>query len=251
MNKITITLIILLFILIIYIIFYFFKKNDTDMQKIVIDKKDLYKTKSKPQVLQIVPCVITFSVHTFSSILSKTICKKLTDDATPHLKRSKVYNVPDFFNDIVRSSKYCSIVSNETDIVRKMASTLSGYPLSHVEHAQIVRYEEGDGFSEHYDVDNTNKSNPSWSRLATFMIYLNDEFIGGETEFPLIKNTITPETGKGVFWWNVHSGNVIHESKHKGRYIIEGTKWIINTWVHSIPIIEHKDLIWDVITITD
>jgi prolyl 4-hydroxylase len=122
-----------------------------------------------------------------------------------------------------------------------MASKLSGYPIENIEHAQVVRYEEGQGFEEHYDTDPSDKNIPSWSRLATFMVYLNDDFIGGETDFSIINNVITPEKGMGLFWWNAVGGELIPESKHKGRYIISGTKWIINTWVHSRNIIDEKN----------
>jgi prolyl 4-hydroxylase len=143
---------------------------------------------------------------------------------------------------------FCSINSKESDIIRNIASKLSGYPLSHVEYTQVVRYKDGQGFSEHYDTNPKDKSNPSWSRLATFMIYLNDDFIGGETEFTIHNQIIQPEQCKGIFWWNVNQDELINESKHKGRYVIDGTKWIVNTWVHSIPIMEEK-LKWSVITI--
>jgi len=241
------------------IISYYTRKNTDNewhnlSKQVSKDEKD-NKNQRKNQHQQIqalkkIPCVIKFSVNELPFIISKEICDKLCKDALPHLKPSKVYNLPNSLQELVRNSMFCSIVSKETDIVRNIASKLSGYPLSHVEYAQVVRYQEGQGFSEHYDTDPNNKTNPSWSRLATFMIYLNDDFIGGETEFPLLNQIVQPEQCKGLFWWNVNQNELITDSKHKGRYVIDGTKWIINTWVHSLPILNEK-LKWTTIEIND
>lgn len=234
MNK-SIWLIVILSILFIGCMIHFNGQKDYSKWQVIKTPKEEITCK-KETILSVIPYSVRFTVHTFPFMLTKKQCISLHQDAFPYLSPSKIYNVHQDHQHLIRNSMSCSIVNKESELVRLMASQLSGYPLSHIEHTQVVRYEEGEGFGEHYDTDPTDKNNPSWSRIATFMIYLNEECIGGETEFPVINKMIQPETGKGVFWWNVMGGEIIPECKHKGRFVISGTKWIINTWVHSIPI---------------
>ena len=51
------------------------------------------------------------------------------------------------------------------------------------------------------------------------MIYLNDDFTGGETTFDDV--SIQPKTGTALCF--------IHEQKHEGTPVIEGTKYVIRT----------------------
>ncbi|MEM1134219.1 MAG: 2OG-Fe(II) oxygenase [Bacteroidota bacterium] len=53
----------------------------------------------------------------------------------------------------------------------------------------------------------------------TFMIYLNEDFKGGETKFDEI--TIKPKTGTALCF--------IHEQKHEGCFVISGVKYVIRT----------------------
>lgn len=231
-----------IWIIISVILLFFILNYKTKKDWEVISVSTAPKTQVDIPTLTVLTPKLPFTVHTFPNRLTKQQCKQLCVDARPDLKPSRSANLLTYvYQDLLRTSTSCTIVTKETDYVRQMASQLSGYPISHIEYAQVVRYEEGQGFEVHYDTNPNDKTTSTWSRVATFMVYLNDEFIGGETEFPFINNIITPETGMGVFWWNVVGGELIPESKHKGRYIISGTKWIINTWVHSRAIIETEN----------
>lgn len=69
-------------------------------------------------------------------------------------------------------------------------------------------------------------------RYITFLIYLNDNFEGGHTNFPNINKSIIPQKGKAVLFYNVNKdGSIIPESLHQGSHIINGTKWIANKWI--------------------
>jgi prolyl 4-hydroxylase len=66
------------------------------------------------------------------------------------------------------------------------------------------------------------------------MIYLNDDYSGGETEFPLINKTIYPKTGKAILFKNSDENDyIIFQSLHRGNPIIHGNKWICNIWSHA------------------
>ena len=177
MNKLTWVIIIISFIIFGLLVNFYSQKDNSKLQVITIPKETLIN--SKKELVLIRPSV-RFEVHTLPHLLSKSNCISLCQDALPYLSASKIYNVDQEYQHLIRSSTSCSIVSSESEKVRLMASKLSGYPLSNVENAQVVRYEEGEGFDDHYDTDPTNKNNPSWSRIATFMIFLNLEWLWNE-----------------------------------------------------------------------
>jgi hypothetical protein len=88
-----------------------------------------------------------------------------------------------------------------------------------IEGWQLVRYQQGDEFKPHHD-SGSGKTN----RLFTVIVYLNEDFEGGETDFPLTEETIIPETGKLVIWKNVTAGGVNVKSLHAGLAIDSGVK---------------------------
>ena len=83
---------------------------------------------------------------------------------------------------------------------------------------RIARYIIGDKFDWHSDNTASSKSFPG-QRQITSITYLNDDYIGGETEFykgPLIK----PEKGKTL----IFPANICF--RHRGKEVIEGCKYI-------------------------
>ena len=105
----------------------------------------------------------------------------------------------------------------------------------------FIKYEKGGEYKEHPDfVDEEgiyaefDKKKRGGLRLKTVLIYLNDDFEGGETWFPNIDLKIKPETGKLVIWDNVLTNLKPNKfSIHAGLPIKEGNKYIILTWVRQ------------------
>ena len=58
-------------------------------------------------------------------------------------------------------------------------------PASHGEPLQVQRYERGERYEFHTDVDARMRSAAACKRVATFLMYLTDVEEGGETSFPL------------------------------------------------------------------
>ena len=88
----------------------------------------------------------------------------------------------------------------------------------------IVKYDADDGFFEwHFDrLDDDRKSR---QRAFSCLIYLNDNFEEGETDFYWHK--IIPKTGKIAFFPSAH------QWVHKGRVPKNGCKYIITTWLQQ------------------
>ena len=85
------------------------------------------------------------------------------------------------------------------------------------EQFRFYKYGVSQRFKRHID-GRFIRNDHEQSRI-TFMIYLNDDFEGGETVFDNL--TIKPKTGSALCF--------IHELKHEGKAIISGTKYVLRS----------------------
>jgi predicted 2-oxoglutarate/Fe(II)-dependent dioxygenase YbiX len=95
---------------------------------------------------------------------------------------------------------------------------IEGWNLAGVnERLRFYRYDVGQQFDWHYDGYFRRASGErSW---LTFMIYLNDEFAGGETLFS--DYTVQPQIGMALFF--------VHHVRHKGETVTRGRKYVLRT----------------------
>ena len=102
------------------------------------------------------------------------------------------------------------------------------------EDLQGQKYEVGQYFKPHNDFFTGDAYEKhclaSGNRTFTFMIYLNDNFEGGGTDFPKLGKTIKPEAGKAVVWQNTIEGEPQADTMHEGMTITKGVKYIITSW---------------------
>ena len=78
-------------------------------------------------------------------------------------------------------------------------------------------------------------------RKKTCLIYLNEDFEGGETHFPKLNIKIQPRLGKAVVWNNTHEDNrVIEESLHAGLPVLSKSKWIMSIWIREKPFLKNS-----------
>lgn len=85
------------------------------------------------------------------------------------------------------------------------------------ERFRYYRYDVGQQFDWHYD-GAFERASGERSQL-TFMIYLNDDFLGGPTSFE--ETTIQPRTGMALFF--------VHAQLHKGQPVHRGRKYVLRT----------------------
>jgi len=127
--------------------------------------------------------------------------------------------------------------NNITDWVERFLSEQLNVPIDNFENAHIVRYFPGGEYKAHNDwfTDELNDSgmDVSGNRTHSFIVYLNDDFTGGETEFTVLNQKIKPEKGKGLLWTNMVDGKRLDEAEHAGLPVIEGVKWILIYWVRE------------------
>jgi hypothetical protein len=71
-------------------------------------------------------------------------------------------------------------------------------------------------------------------RVLTVLIYLNDDYEGGETDFPLVSWRYKGKTGDAILFHNVLlSGQPDRRMLHAGLPPSTGEKWLFSQWARS------------------
>lgn len=143
----------------------------------------------------------------------------------------------------VRTNTVCDFRGAEGDILlavlRARIAALTGTRVEAFESVHVLHYGVGEEFRPHLDAtldsrraDYSAKYAAGQQRVLTFLLALNDDFEGGETDFPVIGRRWKPRRGRGIFFWNVHpDGTVDHGTFHAGRPVLRGEKWMLSQWV--------------------
>jgi len=142
-----------------------------------------------------------------------------------------------------RKSKQGWFLDSHHQILAKLAafnSLITGLPVENQEMTQIAMYEKEGKFNEHYDACNSNDkvycddmNRHAGERKQTLLVYLNDDYTDGETEFTKINLKIKPKKGMGIFFRNVDDKEeILPLSMHKANIITNGEKWIATKWTH-------------------
>ena len=89
------------------------------------------------------------------------------------------------------------------------------------ENYSLLRYEPEQYYSEHYD-------GPTLSaRSISVLIYLNDDYEGGEIEFINFNEKLKPKAGTVILFPSSYS------YRHIAHPVISGTKYVITTFLHD------------------
>lgn len=159
----------------------------------------------------------------------------------------------DFSESTILSGADHSIRKSETAWLRKtdpvietFFSRLSkqfNFDMANVEDLQVVRYQPGGFYNEHHDscCDNTSHcrdfASKSGQRVLTILIYLNDDFEGGYTNFKNLDLNLKAKPLGGIVFHPLETGgNKCHPNAlHKGTPVTSGVKYICNVWVRERP----------------
>ncbi|PFH32018.1 oxidoreductase, 2OG-Fe(II) oxygenase family protein [Besnoitia besnoiti] len=149
--------------------------------------------------------------------------------------RGKADAVPDAYStstSLTRTSMSVRLRPAETPEVQRLESIVAAFaemPVSHLEPLVVVKYEEGEFFSEHHD---------GQFRPVTMLLYLNDVAEGGETEFSNMGLKITPTQGCGLMWRNVCGPNNQIDPRvlHAALPPLKGQKYVVNCFFNQRPL---------------
>jgi prolyl 4-hydroxylase len=170
----------------------------------------------------------------FDRVLSDEECQALIDSAASRLEKSKLANKE---VSQIRTSSGMFFDENESPlitIIENRISSLMHVPIVHAEGLQVLKYEPGQEFKEHYDFFGSNNPSSDNNRMSTLIIYLNDVEEGGETTFPSLEITVKPVKGSAVYFEYFYSNQALNElTLHSGKPVIRGEKWVTTQWMRK------------------
>jgi hypothetical protein len=103
-----------------------------------------------------------------------------------------------------------------------------------------AHYDVGEQIGDHFDFVDPKVPNYAdeiakrGERVVTFLVYLNDDFGGGETDFPALGMHHKGASGEGLFFVNaLASGGPDTRMRHAGRPPSSGEKWIVSQFIRD------------------
>jgi prolyl 4-hydroxylase len=178
-------------------------------------------------------------IRAVSGLCSAPECQWLVAAAAARLRRATLHNAG---VGRARTNQFAVLDLAHTDLVAEMIrariANEIGAPPPCLEVSQVLHYAVGEEFEPHFDfLDprvNREEIDRFGQRTATFIIYLNEAFEGGETSFPRLGISHRGRTGDGLVFGNLgHDGNPNIRTEHAGRPPTRGEKWVFSQWVRD------------------
>lgn len=177
-------------------------------------------------------------LRTIDNFLNKEECKQIIELIDQKNHKSTVAN-QDYtgYEEGSRNSSTSFLDPNNElvkDILKRIGQELN-LDIKLAEGIQGQLYEPGQYFKPHHDwfsgLDLEKHCKHTGNRTHTLMIYLNEGFEGGKTDFPNIQFTAEPKTGRAVTWNNLKKdGSGDPDALHEGQTVTKGKKYIITSW---------------------
>jgi len=115
--------------------------------------------------------------------------------------------------------------------INRTIATATGTKASWGEPLNILRYVPGQQYKPHHDGMGSDNVSP---RNLTALIWLNDQFEGGETDFPKINVRVRGSVGDMLVFRNVlATGEFDERMIHAGLPVTEGVKWMASRWIRG------------------
>ena len=175
-------------------------------------------------------------------------CQWLIGRAGSGLMRAKVYRASSTPRVVeTRTNREMSFTIFNADVmlslIRDRIATASGVPVTHFEIAKLLHYSPGEQFALHADFieaktpELAHELAARGQRAATFLIYLNDGYEGGATQFPRLDWQYRGGCGDALLFSNVDAGGAPdYDTVHAGTPPTSGEKWVLSQWVRTRPV---------------
>jgi prolyl 4-hydroxylase len=125
-------------------------------------------------------------------------------------------------------------------LTRQKIAAAIGVPVGALETSQILHYETGEEFAAHFDwldpmdVGQALEIARDGQRIATFLLYLNDDFEGGATSFPRLGLSHRGRAGDALYFANIQAdGSPDQRTLHVGTAPSSSQKWVFSQWVRN------------------
>ena len=177
----------------------------------------------------------------YPGLFSPAECKYLAVIAAPWLEKARV-SVDDAETqlEIVRDADSSAISHLAEDLVvqriNRCIAAATGTRPEWGEPLNVLRYKQGQQFRPHHDGRGPGEGA---TRIMTALIWLNEQFDGGETEFPTLNIRVRGGVGDMLVFRNVHDdGSEDDRLIHAGLPVSNGVKWMASRWIRGADFLE-------------
>jgi prolyl 4-hydroxylase len=181
------------------------------------------------------------------NFIPRAFCEWIIQRARPKLEAARVKDPLRGGSREVeyRSNSGAGFSLIDSDLVLQMVNSriadALNVPLANQEPTNVLNYKPGEEYRQHYDFITPSDKHAAelqaaGQRIATVLIYLNEDFEGGETEFPKLDWRFKGRTGDALVFWNVDAaGQPDEQTLHAGLPPASGEKWLYSKWVRANP----------------
>ena len=175
----------------------------------------------------------------YSNILNKEECSSIIEQC----KEFKISKTTSGVNTV--STKYrkslTALFSSElieiTKLRKSFAELTNTDILQQETPISVIKYSEDDYYLPHIDAFGGTQQFPhpeAGDRLISGILYLNDDYIGGETFFKLENVKVKGNQGDLLLWYNLNeNGSPNRNTLHEGLPVISGVKYIAVIWARE------------------
>lgn len=176
------------------------------------------------------------SITIFRNFASDAECTTLRDSVAdiiaptmvidPQTGRQIAHPIRTSDGAVIGPTRESLVIQNVSRRIAEASGTdrLNGEPV------HILRYRPGQQYRPHFDAVNGAAN----QRILTAILYLNDDFGGGETDFPQVGARVRPEKGALLLFSNcLVGGQPDRMALHAGLPVTRGEKWIATRWIRA------------------
>lgn len=189
-------------------------------------------------------------IQALDSFVSPPVCDWLIARARGRLTRALVYdpvNQQDFASR-TRTNSVANFGLGDVELLDVLLQARMSFacriPMNHMEAPAVLNYQPGEEATDHYDfvdpktADYAAEMARNGQRILTFLVYLNDDYEGGETQFPRLGISHKGRRGGALFFVNVlRDMQPDLRMLHAGRSPAGGEKWIVSQFMRNRPML--------------
>lgn len=186
------------------------------------------------------------TVRHYADFAAEGACRWLVERARHNLRRALIYSgtaAGDIQHEM-RTNSTCILHLGNLDLVNVVIqyriAAACGLPVDNLEGPTVLHYAVGEQITDHTDFINPRMQGYAeeiatrGERCFTFLVYLNDDYDGGETAFPLLGVRHKARRGGGLLFANaLPSGGPDERAVHAGLPPARGEKWVLSQFVRS------------------
>jgi hypothetical protein len=191
-------------------------------------------------------------IQSVQGLIPPAVCDWVIAQCADRLVRAELYD-PATGMPVLSTETRLNRIANfnlaETNVLNllvqsRMAATL-GAPMPMLEPFAVLHYATGEEYGEHFDY--LDPAIPAYAaelaergqRVATCLIYLNDDYEGGETEFPQLGISFKGRKGDALIFFSADpgSGRPDRRTVHAGRTPTSGEKWLLSQFFRNRPVV--------------